>query len=391
MITSGAEPLLLLDYVAANRIDLEQVAELVEGAAEVCRAAGCALIGGETAELPGVYREDELDFAGTCVGVVERDALLDGSQRRGRRRRRRLPVGRRARERLHARPADPRGGRLRRRRPARADAALPRRRAPRCARGAHAFAHVTGGGIAGNLARVVPDGLRAAIDWDAWERPPVFEWLARHVDEDELRRVFNLGIGYCAVVAGAGRGDLVIGRIERDVIGVLVSGEGTNLQALIDAGLPIVAVASNKPDARGARARASARASRPRSFDARPTTRRARSATSRSPTGSRRTASSSSCCAGYMHLLPHAVPRPLRRPDRQHRTPSPLPEFPGAHPIEDALAAGVAETGVDRPLVDEGIDTGPGASGQEPVPVEHARDARAARPGRRAPAAAARW
>ena len=79
---------------------------------------------------------------------------------------------------------------------------------------AHAFAHVTGGGIAGNLARVVPDGLRAEIDWDAWERPPVFDWLARHVEEDELRRVFNLGIGFCAVVAEPG-GELVIGRIER--------------------------------------------------------------------------------------------------------------------------------------------------------------------------------
>ena len=77
---------------------------------------------------------------------------------------------------------------------------------------AHAFAHVTGGGIAGNLARVVPDGLRAELDWDAWERPPVFEWLARHVPEDELRRVFNLGIGYCAVVADPGD-RLVIGEI----------------------------------------------------------------------------------------------------------------------------------------------------------------------------------
>ena len=72
VLTCGAEPLFLLDYVAANRLDLEQVAELVEGAAEVCRAAGCALVGGETAELPGVYREGELDFAATCVGIVER-------------------------------------------------------------------------------------------------------------------------------------------------------------------------------------------------------------------------------------------------------------------------------------------------------------------------------
>ena len=80
VITSGADPLMLLDYIAANRIDLEQVAELVDGAAEVCRMAGCALIGGETAELPGVYREGELDFAGTCVGVVERERLVDGSR-----------------------------------------------------------------------------------------------------------------------------------------------------------------------------------------------------------------------------------------------------------------------------------------------------------------------
>jgi len=79
---------------------------------------------------------------------------------------------------------------------------------------AHAFAHVTGGGIGGNLARVVPEGLRAAIDWEAWERPPVFHWLAEHVAEEELRRVFNLGIGFCAVVAEPGD-DLVIGRIER--------------------------------------------------------------------------------------------------------------------------------------------------------------------------------
>ena len=76
----GADPLILLDYVAASHIDLEQVADLVEGAAEVCRAAGVALIGGETAELPGVYREEELDFAATCVGLVDRDAVIDGKR-----------------------------------------------------------------------------------------------------------------------------------------------------------------------------------------------------------------------------------------------------------------------------------------------------------------------
>ena len=127
---------------------------------------------------------------------------------------------------------------------------------------ARAFAHVTGGGILGNLERVLPAGRRAEIDWDAWERPPVFEWLARHVDEDELRRVFNLGIGFCAVVPEAEPGR-ARDRADR-VIGVLVSGEGTNLQALLDAGLPVVAVASNKPGcARSARAAPA----RPRVFE----------------------------------------------------------------------------------------------------------------------------
>src|SRR4029077_1624892 len=79
VLTTGATPLLLLDYVAAAEIHLDEVAELVEGAAEICRTAGVALVGGETAELPGVYRPGELDFAGTCVGIVDRDDLVDGS------------------------------------------------------------------------------------------------------------------------------------------------------------------------------------------------------------------------------------------------------------------------------------------------------------------------
>jgi phosphoribosylformylglycinamidine cyclo-ligase len=209
---SGADPLIFLDYVAASHVDLEQVAELVEGAAEVCRDEGVALVGGETAELPGIYREDELDFAGTCVGVVERDRVVDGS---------RVEAGdvvvgfpsagvhangfslvRRVLE-----DEDYDGD----------DLLAPTRcylREVRRLRGsAHAFAHVTGGGIEGNLSRVVPDGLSAQLDWGSWERPAVFDWLARHVGEDELRKVFNLGIGYCAVLPEPGD-ELVIGRIE---------------------------------------------------------------------------------------------------------------------------------------------------------------------------------
>jgi phosphoribosylformylglycinamidine cyclo-ligase len=212
VLTTGATPLVLLDYVAASRIDLDEVAELVEGAAEVCRAAGVALVGGETAELPGIYREGELDLAGTCVGIVDRDDLVDGST---------VAAGDAvigfASSGVHAN-----GFTLVRRVLEDEDYEGPDLLAPtrlylpeaRALRGrAKAFAHVTGGGIAGNLARVLPAGLPAQLDWDSWPRPPVFEWLARHVEEDELRRVFNLGIGWCAVVSEPGPGELVIGRI----------------------------------------------------------------------------------------------------------------------------------------------------------------------------------
>ena len=212
VITTGADPLFLLDYVAANRIELEQVAELVEGMAEVCRTAGCALLGGETAELPGIYRDDELDFAGTCVGVVERDGVIDGSAVVAGD----VVIG------LPSAGVHANGFTLVRQILAREDydgddLLAPTRLYLEDVRGlrehAHAFAHVTGGGIEDNLRRVLPDGLELRIDWDAWERPPVFEWLARHADEQELRRVFNLGIGYCAVVP-AGTDGLVIGRVE---------------------------------------------------------------------------------------------------------------------------------------------------------------------------------
>ena len=210
--TCGAEPLMLLDYVAAGEIVLDEVAELVEGAADVCRSAGVALVGGETAELPDVYRDGELDFAGTCVGIVATGDLVDGSRvERG------DAILGFASAGVHAN-----GFTLVRRVLETEDYDGPDLLAPtrlyldvaRSLRGrAKAFAHVTGGGIAGNLARVVPAGLHAELDWQAWERPPVFAWLARHVGEDELRRVFNLGIGWCAVVAGPEPGELVIGRI----------------------------------------------------------------------------------------------------------------------------------------------------------------------------------
>jgi phosphoribosylformylglycinamidine cyclo-ligase len=215
ILCTGAEPLFFLDYVAAARIDPEQVAELVEGAAEVCRHAGCVIVGGETAELPGIYRESELDFAGTCVGLVERDRLIDGSRcKRGD-----LIVG------LPSSGLHTNGFSLVRNligdddfdadlllAPHRLyldDVRDLRRRAD-----VRALAHVTGGGILGNLSRVLPEGLEARIDWAAWERPAVFAWLADHgIAEEELRRVFNLGIGMCAVLPSAPEGATVIGEL----------------------------------------------------------------------------------------------------------------------------------------------------------------------------------
>jgi phosphoribosylformylglycinamidine cyclo-ligase len=213
VLCTGAEPLFFLDYVAGHSIELEQVAELVEGAAEVCRAAGCALLGGETAEMPGVYRDEELDFAGTCVGLVDRDRVIDGS---------RVEAGDvilgLASSGLHTN-----GFSLVRKLVGEgdfdADLLLePHRlyvdeiRELRERADVKALAHVTGGGILGNLSRVLPEGRSAEIDWDAWERPPVYAWLTeRGVGEEEQRRVFNVGIGMCAVVpaADAGAGQVI--------------------------------------------------------------------------------------------------------------------------------------------------------------------------------------
>jgi phosphoribosylformylglycinamidine cyclo-ligase len=216
VLTTGAQPLFLLDYVAAHELDVQQVTELVEGAAAVCREAGCALLGGETAELPGVYREEELDLVGTCVGIVSREELIDGSGcERGD-----VVLG------LSSSGLHTNGFSLVRQLVGEDDFDPDLLLAPhrlyvdevRDLRGraeVKALAHITGGGILGNLRRVLPDGVELELDWAAWKRPPVYSWLEEQgVQEEELRRVFNLGVGMCAVVperdAAAGN---VIGRL----------------------------------------------------------------------------------------------------------------------------------------------------------------------------------
>jgi phosphoribosylformylglycinamidine cyclo-ligase len=216
VITTGADPLFFLDYVASGSLELEEVAELVEGAAAVCREAGCAILGGETAELPGIYREGELDFAGTCVGLVRRAELIDGSRCQPGD----VVLG------LPSSGLHTNGYSLVRELidPDDFDADLllaPHRLYLQEVRDLQeradvkALAHVTGGGILGNLPRALPAGVGVELDWDSWERPPVYAWLTeKGVPEEEQRRVFNLGVGMCAVVpeADAGAGT-VIGRL----------------------------------------------------------------------------------------------------------------------------------------------------------------------------------
>ena len=200
MITTGAEPLFLLDYVAANRIELEQVAELVEGAAEVCRAAGCALIGGETAELPGIYRDERARLRRHLRRHRRRDRLIDGSRVEAGD----VVVG------LPSAGVHANGFTLVRRvlededydgddllAPTRLyldDVARAARATPTRSRTSPAAAS-SATSRASSRTGCAPSstGTRGSARRSS-------SWLARHVEEDELRRVFNLGIGFCAVV-----------------------------------------------------------------------------------------------------------------------------------------------------------------------------------------------
>ncbi|HXD69086.1 MAG TPA: phosphoribosylformylglycinamidine cyclo-ligase [Gaiellales bacterium] len=215
VITSGARPAFFMDVITCGRVDVDVVAELVEGIADGCRQAGCALLGGETAEHPDMMKPEEYDLAGFCVALAERRELVSGSRVQAGDAIVGLPSSgphsngfslvRRLLERAGLGPADAPdglGGATV------ADALLEPTRiyarpvAELCRTvDVRAMAHITGGGIPGNLARQFPAGLGAEIDLGSFERPAVFGWLgALGVEEDELRRVFNLGLGYAAVV-----------------------------------------------------------------------------------------------------------------------------------------------------------------------------------------------
>ena len=208
VVVCGAEPVAFLDYFATSRLDAAEAEQVIKGIAEGCIRAGCALIGGETAELPGFYSRGEYDLAGFCVGVVEKSRILDGKRVKAGD----VVIGM-ASSGLHSN-----GFSLARKAfesnlgPQLARELLEPTRiyvkdclALRDALDVHAFAHVTGGGIPGNLPRVLPSGHRAVLRRGSWPVPPIFERIqkAGKVADAEMLRTFNLGIGMCAVVARA--------------------------------------------------------------------------------------------------------------------------------------------------------------------------------------------
>ncbi|HEY8302306.1 MAG TPA: phosphoribosylformylglycinamidine cyclo-ligase [Jatrophihabitans sp.] len=217
LVVVGAEPLFLSDYIATGKVVPEKIAAIVSGIAEGCVRAGCALVGGETAEHPGVMRPDEYDVSGTGVGVVNADAVLgpervrpgdvllalgsSGLHSNGYSLVRHVLLER-GRLPLDARP-ELLGGRTL------GEELLEPTRiyAQDCLAlaahaGAHAFAHITGGGLAGNLARVLPAGVRAVVDRSSWTPPAVFALIAEtgQVAREQLELTFNVGVGMVAIV-----------------------------------------------------------------------------------------------------------------------------------------------------------------------------------------------
>ena len=212
LVVQGAEPLFFLDYFACGSLRPEQAAEVVGGVAAGCREAGCALLGGETAEMPGLYADDDYDLAGFAVGAVERDALLPRGVEPGDRL---IAFGSTGvhsngfslvRRILEASGTDPKSAAPFEPTTSLAIALLEPTRiyvkvCLAVARHVRGFAHVTGGGLPENLPRILPSGCGAVVKLDRERLPPIFEWLQRtgNVAPKEMLRTFNCGVGMVAV------------------------------------------------------------------------------------------------------------------------------------------------------------------------------------------------
>jgi phosphoribosylformylglycinamidine cyclo-ligase len=247
VVVQGAEPLFFLDYFATGKLVVDIGARVIAGIVDGCVQAGCALVGGETAEMPGMYHGDDYDLAGFCVGIVEKDAIIDGSRTAAGDIVLGLPSSgphsngfSMIRKILQVSGADLEtdldgvalGERLMA--PTRIYVkallklvgALP----------VHGLSHITGGGLVDNIPRVIPDGLEVILERRAWRREPVFEWLQDkgRVADEEMYRVFNCGIGMTIQVAAkdadraasilreAGQEALVIGEVKSGARGVVI-------------------------------------------------------------------------------------------------------------------------------------------------------------------------
>ncbi len=247
VVVQGAEPLFFLDYYATAKLDVELATSVISGIAEGCAQAGAALVGGETAEMPGMYHGEDYDLAGFCVGVVEREAIIDGSS---------VQAGD-ALIGLSSSGPHSNGYSLIRKLVTVAGATAATQLAGtalyerlltptriyvrsllkllRAAR-VHALAHITGGGLTDNIPRVLPAGLEAHLERAAWPRDPVFDWLAQtgNISDAEMYRTFNCGIGMVIILPAAaataalellghaGEGAQLIGEVRRGDGGVII-------------------------------------------------------------------------------------------------------------------------------------------------------------------------
>ncbi|MCL7465097.1 phosphoribosylformylglycinamidine cyclo-ligase [Phaeovulum sp. NW3] len=246
LVCQGAEPLFFLDYFATGKLDVDQATRIINGIAEGCAQSGCALIGGETAEMPGMYHKGDFDLAGFAVGAMERGADLPSGVQAGD-----VLLG------LGSNGMHSNGYSFVRKVVELSglgwDAAAPfaegslgaallaptrlyvkQALAAVRAGGVHALAHITGGGLTENLPRVLPEGLGATIDLSSWQLPPVFRWLAEtaNMAEAELLKTFNCGIGMICVVA-PDRAEALRNLLETQgeivtVIGTVTEGQGVS-------------------------------------------------------------------------------------------------------------------------------------------------------------------
>jgi len=241
VVVVGAEPLFFLDYIACGRLDKEKLYELIKGIAKGCQEAGCALIGGETAELPGMYSKDKFDLAGFCVGMVDREKIIDGRQCRSGDK----LVGL-ASNGLHSNgyslvrklfPSEEIRGKLGKEliRPTKIYAKTILYLLKRVK--IKAMSHITGGGFYDNIPRVLPEGKAAQITKGSWPVPSIFKKIQRrgNIEESEMFRTFNMGIGMVLVLSRRSTGHALTLLAELGqkawVIGELI--EGTNSVEII--------------------------------------------------------------------------------------------------------------------------------------------------------------